>query len=106
MQLVTIKFKEKYTILLSYTIYVFIFYIVSLCARWNIYNALSNIANVRSSPPKVLLGKGVLEIYSKFTGEHPCRSVILIKSASVILCLKTTKISIIKNVKATSIKTF
>ena len=25
------------------------------------------------------MGKGDLKIYSKFTGEHPCRSVILIK---------------------------
>ena len=31
----------------------------------------------RSSPPKVFLGKSVLEICSKFTGEHVCRSVIL-----------------------------
>ena len=27
---------------------------------------------------KVALGKGVLKIYSKFTGEHPYRSVISI----------------------------
>ena len=26
----------------------------------------------RSSPPEVFLGKGVLKICSKFTGEHPC----------------------------------
>ena len=32
----------------------------------------------RSSRPKVFLGKGVLKIYSNFTGEHPCRSVISI----------------------------
>ena len=25
----------------------------------------------RSSPPEVILGKGILKIYSKFTGEHP-----------------------------------
>ena len=30
----------------------------------------------RSSPSEVFLGKGVLEIFSKFTGEHPCQSVI------------------------------
>ena len=29
---------------------------------------------VRSSRPEVLLGKGVLNICSKFTGEHPCRN--------------------------------
>ena len=32
-----------------------------------------------SSLPEVLLGKGVLKICKKFTGEYPCRSVILIK---------------------------
>ena len=33
----------------------------------------------RSSPLEVFLGKSVLKICSKFTGEHPCRSVISIK---------------------------
>ena len=33
----------------------------------------------RSSPSEVFLGKGVMEICSKFTGEHPCRSMISIK---------------------------
>ena len=32
--------------------------------------------NRSSPPPEVLLGKGVLEICSKFTGEHPCQNVI------------------------------
>ena len=36
----------------------------------------------RSSHSEVFLGKGVLKIYSKFTGEHPCRSVISIKLQS------------------------
>ena len=35
--------------------------------------------NSRSSHPKVLLGKGVLKICSKFTGEHPCQNAISIK---------------------------
>ena len=35
--------------------------------------------NYRSSHPEVFLGKGVLEICSKFTGEHPYRSVISVK---------------------------
>ena len=40
----------------------------------------SNIENDdRSSPPEAFLEKGVLKLYSKFTGEHPCRSVISIK---------------------------
>ena len=33
----------------------------------------------RSSPPKMFLGKGVLKICSKFTREHPWRSVISLK---------------------------
>ena len=36
----------------------------------------------RSSHPEVFLGKGVLKICSKFTGEHPCRSLISIKLQS------------------------
>ena len=32
--------------------------------------------------PEVFLGKGVLKTCSKFTGEHPGRSVILIKVQS------------------------
>ena len=32
----------------------------------------------RSCHPEVFLGKGVLKIYSKFTGEHPCQSAISI----------------------------
>ena len=36
----------------------------------------------RSSRPEVFIGKGVLKICSKFTGEHPCRSVISIKLQS------------------------
>ena len=37
------------------------------------------LINYRSSRPGVFLGKGVLKICSKFTREHPCRSVISIK---------------------------
>ena len=36
-------------------------------------------ASFRSSHADVFLGKGFLKICSKFTGEHPCRSVISIK---------------------------
>ena len=38
-----------------------------------IYN--SEFTN-RSRPPEVFLGNSVLKICCKFTGEHPCRSVI------------------------------
>ena len=37
------------------------------------------LSSSRRSPPDVGLGKGVLKICSKVTGEHPCRSVISIK---------------------------
>ena len=36
----------------------------------------------RSSQTEVFLRKGVLKICSKFTGEHPCQSVISIKLQS------------------------
>ena len=45
----------------------------------------------RSSLPEVLLGKGVLKICSKFTGEHPCRSVISIKLLSPVNLLHIFK---------------
>ena len=34
---------------------------------------------LRSSRPEVILGKGVLKIYRKFTGEQPYQSVVPIK---------------------------
>ena len=37
---------------------------------------------IRSSHPEMFLGNGVLKICGKFTGEHPCRSVISIKLLS------------------------
>ena len=40
---------------------------------------LSKVTTFRSSSSQVLLGKGVLKICSKFTGEHRCRSEISIK---------------------------
>ena len=42
--------------------------------HWQWIKHLSS--GVRSSPPEVFLGKCVLKICSKFTGEHPWRSVI------------------------------
>ena len=41
------------------------------------YNTLDTKS--RSSNTEVFLGKGILKICSKFTGEHACRSVISIK---------------------------
>ena len=42
-------------------------------------NFVNNRLTFRRSLPKVLLGKCVLKICNKFTGEHPCRSAISIK---------------------------
>ena len=43
----------------------------------------NEVAKVRSSPPEVFLGKGVLKICSKFTGKHPSRSVISISDFGI-----------------------
>ena len=43
---------------------------------------ITSLKSSRSSHPEVFLGKGVLKICSKFTGEHQWRSVISIKLES------------------------
>ena len=76
---------------------IFIFFYRSILVLWKCqihktnlgqFSMLSFIVNCfflmvfaiyRSSPPYVFLRKFVLKIFSKFTGEHPCRSVISIK---------------------------
>ena len=40
------------------------------------------LTELRNSRPEVFLGKSVLKICSKFTGEHPCWSAISIKLQS------------------------
>ena len=50
----------------------------------------SSDAQTRNSHPEVFLGKGALKICSKFTGEHPCRSVISIKLLKPIFPIKIT----------------
>ena len=42
---------------------------------------LSPYGSTQRSLPEIFLGKGVLKIWSKFTGEHPCGSVISIFAA-------------------------
>ena len=44
----------------------------------------TRIQYLRSSHQEVFLGKGVLNICSKFIGEHPCRSMISIKLLSLL----------------------
>ena len=51
----------------------FFFFLLSL------FKAIKIEGINRSSHLEVFLRKGVLKIFSKFTGEHPCRSVISIK---------------------------
>ena len=41
-----------------------------------------NISIYRNSHPEVVLRRGVLKICTKFTGEHPCRSVTSLKLQS------------------------
>ena len=45
----------------------------------NLQDVLEDKKLFKSSGPQVFLGKGVLNICSKFTGDHPCRSAISIK---------------------------
>ena len=52
------------------------------CFSWERYPCQISCKTFRSSHPEVLLEKGVLKICSKFTWEHPCRSVISIKLQS------------------------
>ena len=65
-----------------------------ICILWikklihiNIFEAFPKLLSTkfRSSHPDVSLGKGVLKICSKFTGEHPCRSVISIKLQCIFI---------------------
>ena len=44
----------------------------------------SNLSLFRSSHPEVLLGKGVLKICSKFTGEHPYWRAISLRHGSPV----------------------
>ena len=48
---------------------------IHLCVNEN----FSHEDLTRSSPPEVFLGKCVMKIWSKFTGEYPCRSAISLK---------------------------
>ena len=43
--------------------------------KWSRTNCAIKV-QCASNPPEVFLGKGVLKICRKCTGEHPCRSVI------------------------------
>ena len=51
-------------------------------------NSPEHQAYSRNSHPEVFLEKSVLKICSKFTGEHPCRSLISIKLLKNIFSLE------------------
>ena len=52
--------------------------------NWNMENFFKILrANLRSSHQEVFLGKRILKICSKFTGQHTCQSVISIKLQSI-----------------------
>ena len=57
-----------------------IFPLTSSQTHW--FNTLILATVYRSSPSEVFLRKGVLKICSRFTREHPCRSVISMKLQS------------------------
>ena len=54
--------------------------LISDCPYFKYYELMVK----RRSPPEVLLGKGVLKTYSRFIGEHLCRSVTSIKLQSKV----------------------
>ena len=80
------RFSAIGIMLVHYLVYLFLFSIVltekckSIKAiKDDLYHKVIGTkcsGNFRSIPPVVFLGKGVLKICSKFTGEHPCRSAI------------------------------
>ena len=68
------KILNRYKLNISNTAISMLTFKLFACAEMNII--------VRSSHPRVFLGKGVLKICSKFTGEHPCGRAISIKLQS------------------------
>ena len=68
---------DKYLLLPQYLSNPIPSFLVQTCP--SIYSGRELLIIFRSSPPGECLGKGVLKISSKFTGEHPCRSAISIK---------------------------
>ena len=54
---------------------------------------LKKLSFNRSSRPEVFLGKGVLKICSKFTGEHSCRSAISIRDNTHMTFMKIGQFS-------------
>ena len=78
--------------LMYYVKYIWLYTTVILCDVFLIRNKVSIVSpwmaqlqSFRSSHPELFLGKGVLKICSKFTGEHSCRYAISIKLLTTLL---------------------
>ena len=61
---------------------IWVYYIWKLISRIFSLFWFLNTTLFRSSPSYVFLGIGVPKIYKRFTGECPCRSVVLVKLQS------------------------
>ena len=47
---------------------------------WYLFTDYVRVDNLMKQPPRIVfIGKGVMKICSKFTGEHPCLSAISVK---------------------------
>ena len=73
-------YKDYHSIILSWKVSIFL---KTTLKRSINDQSLTWKSTFRSSHPEVFLEKGALKTCSKFTGEHPCRSVISIK----LLCI-------------------
>ena len=60
----------------------FIFCAVLITQRIERYNCRGITRRYRNSSPQVFLGKSVLKLCRKFTGEQPCQTVVSIKLQS------------------------
>ena len=49
-----------------------VYNIIRLSSRISLFLCFLQVVKSRSNQSEVFLGKGVLKIYSKFTGENPC----------------------------------
>ena len=70
--------KELYATILD----LFLTHAIFIVAKFQVLRLPVFCGSSWSSHPVMFLGKGILKICSKFSGEHPCRSTISIKLLS------------------------
>ena len=63
-------------------IFITTYHFPAISCQGYIPSIVAGVVSIRSCPPEVFLGKDVLKICSKFTEEHPCRSMISMKCQS------------------------